>query len=50
MKKPSNFKGIALIISPTKLRNYENELILVTSKFNVYFNEKVLIKLLDLNL
>jgi len=24
MKKPSNLKGIALIISPTKLKNYEN--------------------------
>ncbi len=50
MKKPSNLKGIALIISPTKLKNYENELISVTSKFNAYFNEEVLSKLLDLNL
>lgn len=50
MKKPSNLKGIALIVSPTKLKNYENELISVTSKFNDYFNEEILSKLLDLNL
>jgi hypothetical protein len=50
VNKNSNLKGISLIVSPTKFKNYENELISVTSKFNAYFNEEVLSKLLDLNL
>ena len=50
LKKQNNLKGISLIVSPTKLKNYENELISVTSKFNNYFNEEAIHKLLDLNL
>ena len=50
VKKANNLKGVALIISPTKLKNYENEIISVTSKFNDYFNDEALQKLLDINL
>jgi hypothetical protein len=50
VKKSNNLKGVALIVSPTKLKNYENEIISVTSKFNDYFNEEAIQKLLYINL
>ena len=50
VKKANNLKGVALIVSPTKLKNYENEIISVTSKFNDYFNDEALLKLLEINL
>jgi hypothetical protein len=48
--KKNNLKGISLIVSPTKLKNYENEIVSVTSKFNEYFSEEAIHKLLDINL
>lgn len=47
-KKFNNLRGVSLIVSPTKLKNFENEIISVTSRFNDYFSEEALIKMLDI--